>query len=61
MTEERFLTDIEVANRYSVSRITPWVWARRDCFPKPVRISSGTTRWRLSELEAYEEDLPGAD
>lgn len=58
---ERFLSDIEVAERYAVSRITPWVWARGGEFPKPVRISRGTTRWRLSELEAYEDALPGAD
>ena len=58
--EERFLTDIEVANRYSVSRITPWVWARRDCFPKPVRIISGTHRWRPSPPAAYEAESLGA-
>ena len=61
MIEERFLADTEVANRYAVSRITPWVWARQGVFPKPVKITRGTTRWRLSELEAYEEGLSEAE
>jgi prophage regulatory protein len=55
--DERFLRDHEIAERYGVSRITPWVWARNGDFPQPIKLSPGTTRWRLSEVEAYEQSL----
>lgn len=51
-----FLTDREVAVRYSVSRLTPWRWSAKGNFPKPVKLSEACTRWRLSDLEAWEAD-----
>ena len=51
-----FLTDIAVAKRYSVSRPTIWRWVKSlDGFPGPIQISVGTTRWRLADLEAWDE------
>jgi prophage regulatory protein len=51
-----FLTDIAVAKRYSVSRPTIWRWVKSlDGFPSPIQISAGTTRWRLVDLEAWDE------
>ncbi len=50
-----YLTDLQTAQRYGVHRSTPWRWARDKIeFPKPVRLSSRCTRWKLSELEAWE-------
>lgn len=50
-----FLSDREVARRYSVSRPTVWRWVKEvDSFPQPVKIAKGTTRWRLNDLEEYE-------
>ena len=50
-----FLTDRQVADRYSVSRQTPWAWLKKDpTFPKPIALSRGCTRWRLADLEAWE-------
>lgn len=50
-----FLSDREVAQRYSVSRPTIWRWAKDvDDFPRPVKIAKGTTRWRVNDLEEYE-------
>lgn len=50
-----FLSDIDVAKRYSVARPTVWRWAKETHgFPKPIHISPGTTRWRLSDLVDYE-------
>ena len=49
-----FLSDVQVAARYAVSRATVWRWSRATEFPGPVRLGPGTTRWRLSELEDWE-------
>lgn len=53
--EECYLSVREVAKRYSVSVPTIWRWAK-DCsqFPNAIPLNSGTTRWRLSDLLAYE-------
>jgi predicted DNA-binding transcriptional regulator AlpA len=50
-----FLTDRDLAARYGVARNTIWRWSReREDMPKPLRLSPGCTRWRLSEVEAWE-------
>ena len=52
---ETFLSDLQVARRYGVHRSTPWRWAKADpTFPKPVRLSPQCSRWKLSEIEAWE-------
>jgi prophage regulatory protein len=53
--DERFLTDKEVAARYGVSRAAVWRWVGAyPNFPKAIPVTPGTSRWRLSELLAYE-------
>lgn len=55
MPPETYLTDIQLAARYSVHRTTPWRWAKDDpTFPKPVKLSPQCSRWKLSEIEAWE-------
>lgn len=50
-----FLTDIDIAKRYGVTRQTVWRWTSSNPeFPKPVKFSKGCTRWRLSDLERWE-------
>lgn len=53
---DAYLSIKEVAQRYRVSASTPWRWANDPAtgFPKPVSLSPGCTRWRLSDLEAWE-------
>ncbi|WP_397544216.1 helix-turn-helix transcriptional regulator [Roseovarius salis] len=52
---ETFLRDTDCAARYSVSRNTWWRWQReRTDMPRPVRLSPGCTRWKLSDLIAWE-------
>lgn len=48
-----FLTDSQVAKRYSVHRCTVWRWMREGLFPKPIKII-GSSRWKLSDLEKWE-------
>ncbi len=52
---ETYINDIQLAERYRVHRATPWRWVKTDpTFPKPVSLTPGCTRWKLSELEAWE-------
>lgn len=56
-----WLSDKQVAERYSVSRITVWRWAREvDQFPNPRKISANVTRWHVSELEAFDKRMQEA-
>jgi predicted DNA-binding transcriptional regulator AlpA len=53
-----YLSVLQVARRFSVSVPTIWRWAKtRPEFPKPVLLSPGTTRWRVSDLIAFEQSL----
>ena len=52
---ELYLPDVEVAARYSTHRCWPWRLVKRDStFPKRVTLTPGCTRWKLSDLEAWE-------
>jgi predicted DNA-binding transcriptional regulator AlpA len=52
--EERFLRDIQVAERYNVCRQTVWRWSKNGKLPTPAQLSSGVSRWRLSDLISHE-------
>jgi predicted DNA-binding transcriptional regulator AlpA len=50
-----FLSDLQLADRYGVSRVTIWRWRKSDpTFPQPVLLSPGCSRWRLDLIEAWE-------
>lgn len=49
----QYLSDKSLAKRFSVCRTTIWRWSREAGFPKPVKFG-GATRWRLTEIEAWE-------
>lgn len=53
---EQFLTARDLADRYSVALSTVWRWPKENPeFPKPIRLGAGCTRWRLSDLVAFEK------
>ncbi|WP_377277324.1 helix-turn-helix transcriptional regulator [Rhizobium sp. R86522] len=53
--EERYLSVQDVARRYAVSVQTVWRHAKQNpAFPKPIKILNGSTRWRLSDVLAFE-------
>jgi prophage regulatory protein len=55
-----YLSDKQVADRYSIARQTVWSWLRNDPdFPKPIMLSAGCTRWKLAEIEAWEAAKAG--
>lgn len=49
-----YLTDRQTADRYAVHRNTVHRWARERDFPKPVKLGENCTRFRLTDLEAWE-------
>lgn len=52
---EVFVTDAQIAARYSVHRTWPWRKSKTDkTFPRPVKLSPQCTRWRLSDIEKWE-------
>lgn len=53
---QTYLTDRQFAARYGNHRTWTWRALKTDPkFPKPVKLSGGTTRWKLSEILAWEE------
>lgn len=57
---ERYLSVRQVADRFAVSVQTVWRWKKDSvAFPKPVVLSPGTTRWRMSDLVAFERNFVG--
>lgn len=59
-TKEKYLSDRELAYRYGVSRVTPWRWTKKGEFPSPIKLGPNCTRWKLSDVEAWEADKIGA-
>lgn len=56
-----FLTDRQLAARWSVGRVTIWRWVKSNpAFPAPVSLSPGCTRWRLADVEKWEAVKAGA-
>lgn len=54
-SENLYVSDLQIAKRYSVSRPTVWRWASTDpTFPEPKKLSKGCTRWTLASIEAWE-------
>ena len=52
---DTYLADTTLAERYGIARNTVWRWHReRPDFPRAVSLSPGCTRWKLSEIEAWE-------
>lgn len=53
--EERYLSVQDVARRYAISIQTVWRHTKQNpAFPKPIKILNGTTRWRMSDILAFE-------
>lgn len=50
----RFVTDVEIAEIFGCHRTWAWRMLKRDkTFPRPLKLSPGTTRWRAEEIEAW--------
>jgi len=52
---EIYLSVNEVASRFGVSRAAAWRWVTSiPDFPSPIKLTPGTTRWKLSDLVSFE-------
>ena len=60
MQNNIFLSDLEVSQRYKINRVSVWRWVKSNGLPSPVKLSPGCTRWKLTELEAWEQKARGA-
>lgn len=50
-----YLTDRQIAARFAVNRATVWRWLKVDQdFPRPISLSAGCTRWKLTDIEEWE-------
>lgn len=59
---ETYLSDTQLSARYGVHRATPWRWAKTDpTFPKPVKLSPQCSRWKMSEITAWEASRASHD
>ena len=52
-----YLTDIQVAERLTISKSTVWRWKDEGKLPKAVRIGPNVTRWRLSDILEFEAKM----
>ena len=50
----QYISDKQLSERLEVSRQTIWRWVREGNLPKPIKLGSNCTRWKLSEIEAWE-------
>jgi prophage regulatory protein len=50
-----YVSNRHLGSRYNVHHLTPLRWLKTDpTFPKPIRLTPGCTRWKLSDIEAWE-------
>lgn len=50
----QLITVKQIAALAEAGESTVWKWAKVDpAFPKPLRLSKRSTRWRLAEIEAW--------
>jgi len=54
MKSDTYLSDKQVADRYKVGRCTIWRWIKDQGFPKPVILSPGCSRFKISLIEEWE-------
>lgn len=51
-----YLSDVVLAARFGVHRTTVWRWANVDpSFPRPISLSPGCTRWKLSDVVDWKQ------
>lgn len=51
---QRYASDKQLSDFLEVSRQTIWRWVREGKFPAPIKLGPNCTRWRLSDVQAWE-------
>ncbi len=52
--ENKYLTVKQVAKGFEVHPNTIWRWVKAKKFPEPVVLNEQVTRWKASDIEAWE-------
>lgn len=55
MQQSIYISDVQVANQFGVSRATVWRWVKVSTFPKPIKLSPGCTRWKIEDVQKWAE------
>ena len=53
---EIYTTDKKLGERYNTHRATIWRWVHSRNFPQPVKLSPGCTRWKIADVENWEQN-----
>lgn len=56
----RYASDKQLSDFLEVSRQTIWRWVREGKFPAPIKLGPNCTRWRLSDVQAWEASREAA-
>lgn len=56
-TQKMYFSDTEVGNYYSLSRYTIRRWVREGKFPPGKKLSSGTRRWSITDLQQFDQEV----
>lgn len=59
--KEVYLPGKVVKARYGIGHTTLYDWTNKTDFPKPYKLGPRLSRWKLSELEAWEEKGRGGE
>jgi prophage regulatory protein len=57
-TDQVYVPDTFLSQRYGVARQTVWRWVQSKNFPAPKKFSPGCSRWFLPEVEQWEKSRP---
>lgn len=50
---DRFIRIKEVMEMTGLGKSTVWAWVAKEKLPKPIKLSSRVTVWRMSDLQAF--------
>jgi len=50
-----YISDKQVAARFGITRVAVWKWVREMGFPAPYKLTPGCTRWKVADIEAWEQ------
>ena len=59
MNQDRLIRLPEVIQLIGIGKSTVWLWVSQKRFPEPIRLSSRTTVWKLSEINHWIESRDG--
>ncbi|WHZ12090.1 MAG: hypothetical protein OJF60_002531 [Burkholderiaceae bacterium] len=60
LPDSAFIGVRAVAQVFGISVPSAWRWSRDGALPKPVRLSAGSTRWRVGDLRKRLAELSEA-